>query len=356
MTWMSWGRSELDESLPGGDKASVARCGFTAYNELRRWCFDFIRWERLSSSTSFMRILDFIKPKDLSRVAKLQMLAREIVEGYCSGRHRSPHKGFSVEFKEHRQYVHGDELKNIDWKVYGKSDRLFIRQYEEETNLRCTLLVDQSGSMAYAGARSYEGLSKHDYATRLSAAMAYLMLGQQDPVGLITFDNDLRKQVPLRSRASHLQPILQALSADQSRRETDLGRGVSQNRSQNRSTKSGCNRVRLHGRCRIHREVHWRNSVRASTKCYSFRSWTPMKWSFPSRGESSFMTLESVVAEQTVDASTIRQAYQQRLDQHNSDLRDACRRSRVDLIQTTTDRPFADVLHEYVSARRRVKR
>ena len=109
-----------------------------------------------------MRILDFVKPQELSRVARLQILARGIVEGYCSGRHRSPHKGFSVEFKEHRQYVQGDELKNIDWKVYGKSDRLYIRQYEEETNLRCTLLVDQSGSMAYSGTRSVEGLTKHD--------------------------------------------------------------------------------------------------------------------------------------------------------------------------------------------------
>ncbi|MCA9138184.1 MAG: DUF58 domain-containing protein [Planctomycetales bacterium] len=170
-----------------------------------------------------MRILDFVKPQELSRVARLQILARGIVEGYCSGRHRSPHKGFSVEFKEHRQYVQGDELKNIDWKVYGKSDRLYIRQYEEETNLRCTLLVDQSGSMAYTGTRSVDGLSKHDYAVRLAAAFAYFMLGQQDPVGLVTFDNDIRQQVPLRSRPSHLRPILTALVEDNSRRDTDLG-------------------------------------------------------------------------------------------------------------------------------------
>ena len=83
-----------------------------------------------------MRILDLVKPKDLSRLSQLQLLAKDVVEGYTSGKHRSPHKGFSVEFKEHRQYVQGDELKNIDWKVYGKSDRLYIRQYEEETTLR----------------------------------------------------------------------------------------------------------------------------------------------------------------------------------------------------------------------------
>ncbi|MEO1527581.1 MAG: DUF58 domain-containing protein [Planctomycetota bacterium] len=302
-----------------------------------------------------MRVLDFIKPKDLSRVAKLQMLAREIVEGYCSGRHRSPHKGFSVEFKEHRQYVHGDELKNIDWKVYGKSDRLFIRQYEEETNLRCTLLVDQSGSMAYAGTRAYEGLSKTEYATRLSAAMAYLMLGQQDPVGLITFDNDLRKQVPLRSRASHLQPILQALVENKSRRETDLGtvfrkivpkigrRSLVVILSDSMGDVDSIARALAQFRANKHEVVF-------------FQILDPDEVEFPFSGRIQFHDLESVIAEQTVDASTIRQAYQQRLDDHNQELRDACRRSRVDLVQTTTDRSFADVLHEYVSARRRVKR
>ena len=95
-----------------------------------------------------MRILDLVTPSELSRVSRLQALAREVVEGFCSGRHRSPHKGFSVEFKEHRPYVRGDELKSIDWKVFAKSDKLFIREFEEETNLKCTLIVDRSGSMA----------------------------------------------------------------------------------------------------------------------------------------------------------------------------------------------------------------
>ena len=302
-----------------------------------------------------MRVLDFIKPKELSRVAKLQLLAREIVEGYCSGRHRSPHKGFSVEFKEHRQYVHGDELKNIDWKVYGKSDRLFIRQYEEETNLRCTLLVDQSGSMAYAGTRAYQGLSKHEYATRLSAAMAYLMLGQQDPVGLVTFDNDLRKQVPLRSRASHLQPILQALVADKSRRDTDLG-GVFRKIVPKIGRRSLVVIV-SDSMGDVESIAKALAQFRASKhEVLFFQLLDPDEVEFPFSGRIQFHDLESVIGEQTVDASTIRKAYQQKLDEHNQDLRDACRRSRVDLIQTTTDRPFADVLHEYVSARRRVKR
>ena len=302
-----------------------------------------------------MRILDFIKPKDLSRVAKLQMHAREIVEGYCSGRHRSPHKGFSVEFKEHRQYVQGDELKNIDWKVFGKSDRLFIRQYEEETNLRCTLLVDQSGSMAYAGSRSYEKLSKNDYVTRLSAALAYLMLGQQDPVGLITFDNDLRQQLPLRSRPSHLQPMLKALLAEQSRRETDLGsvfrkimpkigrRGLVVILSDSMGDVESIARALAQFRANKHEVLF-------------FQVLDPDEVTFPFSGRIQFHDLENAIAEQTVDASTIRDAYEQRLAEHNGQLRDACRRSRVDLVTITTDQDFVDVLHEYVSARRRIKR
>lgn len=302
-----------------------------------------------------MRILDFIKPKELSRVARLQLLAREIVEGYCSGRHRSPHKGFSVEFKEHRQYVHGDELKNIDWKVYGKSDRLYIRQYEEETNLRCTLLVDQSGSMAYAGNESLDGLTKHEYAVRLSAALAYLMLGQQDPVGLITFDNQPRTQVPMRSRPSHLQPMLEALTKDKATRETDLGtvfrqiapklgrRGwvviVSDSMGDTESISKALAQFRA-----MKNEILFLQVL------------DPDEVQFPFSGRIQFEDLENAIEEQTLDAAAIRDAYQQSLTEHNDSLRDACRRSRVDLVQVTTDQPFVDVIHEYVAARRRVVR
>ncbi|MBT3638407.1 MAG: DUF58 domain-containing protein, partial [Opitutae bacterium] len=109
-------------------------------------------------------VTDYLDPKDLTRLANHQVLARRVVEGFCNGLHRSPHKGFSVEFKQHRQYVPGDEIRHLDWKVYGKSDRFYIREYEEETNLRCNVLLDASGSMAYEGTRT-EGRSKLHYAS-----------------------------------------------------------------------------------------------------------------------------------------------------------------------------------------------
>ncbi len=134
------------------------------------------------------KLAEVLTPSDLKKISSLQVLARLVVEGFCTGLHRSPHKGFSVEFKQHRQYVHGDEIRHLDWRVFGRSDRFYIREFEEETNLRATLLLDASGSMAYGG-----DASKLQYATRLAACLSYLMLQQQDSVGLVTFDTKVRR-------------------------------------------------------------------------------------------------------------------------------------------------------------------
>lgn len=300
-----------------------------------------------------MRILDLITPKDLSRVAALQLLARKVVEGFCAGRHRSPHKGFSVEFKEHRPYVPGDELRNIDWKVYGKSDRLYIREFEEETNLRCTLLVDRSGSMRYVGDRS-RGLSKYDYAQQLSASLAYLMLSQQDGVGVITFDDEPREVVPVRSRASHLRPIMAALAEDVTKRETDLGgvfhkiapqlgrRGLVVIVSDAMGDIASIGRALAQFRASKH-EVLFLEIL------------DPDEVDFPFSGRIQFRDLENVTNEHTIDSLSLRDAYLDRLAQHQLALRDVCRKHRVDLVPVTTDRPFADVLHEYLSLRGRLR-
>lgn len=300
-----------------------------------------------------MRILDLIQPKDLTRVAALQLLARQVVEGFCSGRHRSPHKGFSVEFKEHRQYVRGDELRNIDWKVFGKSDRLYIREFEEETNLRCTLLVDRSGSMRYGGDRS-EGLTKYDYAQQISAALAYLMLGQQDAVGVVTFDDRPRDIVPLRSRPSHLSAIMTALAADVTKRETDLG-GVFRKIAPKLGRRSLVVIVSdaMGDVASMSRAMA---QFRASKHEVLFiQIMDPDEMDFPFTGRIQFRDLENQSNSHTVDSRTLRDAYLQRLQQHQSELRSAFRRNRVDFLPVTTDRPFADVLHEYLSLRRRIR-
>lgn len=171
----------------------------------------------------YMRLLD---PQALAKLHKLELIARGVVEGFVSGRHKSPYKGFSVEFAEHRQYAPGDDLRNLDWRVYGKSDRYYIKQYIEETNLRATILLDASGSMKYTGTRAAKRdgkpMSKFEYAQLLAASLAHLMIHQQDAVGLVTFDTGIRRYIPSRARVSHLRAILEELSKTRPGAETAL--------------------------------------------------------------------------------------------------------------------------------------
>jgi uncharacterized protein (DUF58 family) len=170
--------------------------------------------------------MKLLTPDALGRLGRLELIARGVVEGFVTGRHQSPYKGFSSEFAEHRQYVPGDNIRDLDWRVFGRSDRYYIKQYVEETNLRATILVDASGSMKYAGQRAAavngRPLSKFEYARYLAASLAYLMINQQDAVGLVTFDQSIRGYVPARSRATHLQVVLEELHRTVPGTETGL--------------------------------------------------------------------------------------------------------------------------------------
>ncbi len=160
----------------------------------------------------------FLRPEEISRIARLEVRARHIVEGFLSGLHRSPYLGQSVEFVQHREYVPGDDVRRIDWKVWSKTDRYFIKQYEEETNLRTSLLVDCSESMRFGTG----ALNKYEYACTVAAAMAYLLLRQQDAVGLTVFDDAVRGRVDFGSRRSHLVGLLAALDAPDPAQKTDI--------------------------------------------------------------------------------------------------------------------------------------
>src|SRR5437660_6828165 len=159
----------------------------------------------------------------LSKLANLELRARAVVEGALSGLHQSPHRGASVEFAEHKEYSAGDEIKHIDWKAYGKFDKYYVKRFEEETELRAYLLVDCSGSMDYRGA----GMSKLEYARTLAASLAYLLLRQQDQVGLIAFGDKLRGYVPPRARGGHLADLLGMLEVTDAHGTTDLPRALS---------------------------------------------------------------------------------------------------------------------------------
>ncbi|MFH1999808.1 MAG: DUF58 domain-containing protein [Planctomycetota bacterium] len=159
-------------------------------------------------------------PKVLNKISRLELRARLVVEGFLSGRHRSPYHGVSVEFAEHREYVPGDDLRHLDWKVFGKTDRYYIKRYEEETSLTCQIVVDGSASMQYAGER---GVSKFDYAATAASALAYLILRQQDFVGLALFDEKVRSFVPPSNNPAHLLAITHELSGASDQPKTDIG-------------------------------------------------------------------------------------------------------------------------------------
>ena len=289
---------------------------------------------------------DFLTPADLQKIANLQVLARLVVEGVCSGLHTSPHKGFSFEFREHRQYVQGDEIRRLDWKVFGKTDRLFIKEYEEETNLRATLLVDVSGSMSYAGA----GISKAKYATQLAACLSYLLLRQADSVGLVTFDKKVRDYIPPRSRPSHLRVLLEALEKTQPGGETELAKVFHQ----------------------LVPKIHRRGLLIVLSDCFGdvpelmkalahfrhahheiiiFQIWDPDELNFPFQQWTRFDSLESDTDKKLVDPAQLRAVYLENLSRFRQALKEGCRRHRIDLVPVTTAQPYADALAQYLARR-----
>src|SRR6202171_2726741 len=161
----------------------------------------------------------YLRPEVIRQVARLDLRARFIVEGFLAGLHASPFQGFSVEFSEHRKYVAGDDLKDLDWNVYAKTDKYYLKKFQAETNVTGYLVMDLSASMAYTYRQE---LTKFDYAICLAAALGYLMIHQQDPVGLVTFDTRIRASLPPRSKRTQLGTILSILSNLKPSGPTDL--------------------------------------------------------------------------------------------------------------------------------------
>lgn len=168
--------------------------------------------------------LRFLEPAVIARLTTLELRARTIVEGFLSGLHRSPLRGFSVEFAEYRQYFPGDALSTIDWKVFARTDRYVVKKFEEETNLKGYLLLDVSGSMGYGSGT----LTKLEYGSVLAASLAYLMQRQRDAAGLVCFDDTIRTFIPPGARAGHLRAILHALDRQQPERRTDAAPPMNQ--------------------------------------------------------------------------------------------------------------------------------
>ena len=290
----------------------------------------------------------FLNPRTLAEVQGLDLRARLIVEGYVAGLHKSPYHGFSIEFAEHREYVPGDDLRYVDWKVFAKSDRFYLKQYEEETNFALHILLDTSESMSYRSPQA--ALSKLEYAQCAAAAIAYLVLGQQDAVGLATFDTAVRKLVPASSQPSHLRQLLHVMEEHPARGETSLGpilhdlaeriskRGLVLLLSDLFDDPAALLLGLKHLRHRRH-EVIVLHVV------------DPAEQDFPFQEPTLFKGLEQSL-EQMTDPKSLRSGYQREFENFLREVRRGCRELHMDYALLRTDHSLGEALSTYLSGRR----
>jgi len=296
----------------------------------------------------------FLPPETLAKLGRCELSARGVVEGFISGRHKSPFKGFSVEFAEHRQYTPSDDLRNLDWRVLARKDRYFIKQYIDETNMRVTLLLDASGSMAYAGdeaaPRDGRPLSKLAYAQYIAAMLGYLLVNQQDAAGLVTFDTALRTYLPARARASQVRSILETLDQTEPGGETALAkifhdiaeriprRGMVVILSDLYDDPAALIQALHHFRYRRH-EVLLFHIVAEEELTFPFESYT------------KFQDLECADNRLPIDPRTIRATYLTRMRAFLDEIEAACGRLKIDYVRMNTRVPYDQALAEYLSLR-----
>ena len=298
--------------------------------------------------------LDLLPPETVAILERTPFKARGFMEGFVTGRHRSPHKGQSVEFVQHRPYVPGDDIRNLDWNVLARSDRYFIRQYVEETNLRATVLLDASASMSYRGlqASSQNGvaLSKFEYARYLAAAFAYLMVRQQESVGLVTFDRQIRQYLPGASRASQLRLLLAEMDRTQPGDETDLAPVLHEiaERVHRRGLIVLISDLFDRAEEIVNALHHFRHRQHEVVVLHVMAE---EELDFPFKGVHRFRNLEKAGHDVTLDPYTLKAAYLERLRVFLETVRGGCGELRVDYVPLSTATPYGQVLADYLSVR-----
>jgi uncharacterized protein (DUF58 family) len=296
------------------------------------------------------RDLRFLDPAVIARLGTMELKARTVVEGFLSGLHRSPYKGFSVEFAEYRQYIPGDDLSTLDWKVYARTDRHYVKKYEEETNVECHLLLDVSGSMAYRGTAP---MSKMEYGSVLAGSLAFLMNRQRDATGLMAFDDRIVFRVPARARPGHLNALLLGLEGLDAGKRSDVGRPLHQlaeallKRSlvvlisdlldEPEPIIKGLQHLKFRG-----------------TDVIVFQVLDPNELTFPFKSAARFKDLESR-EEVTAEPSNIRTTYLRELAGLTLRYDRALRGAGIDYVQLDTSQPLDFALLAYLAARSRRK-
>ena len=302
----------------------------------------------------------YLDPEVLDRVSGLELKARLIVEGYISGLHKSPFRGFSVEFAEHREYVPGDDMRFLDWKVYGKTDRLYIKRYEEETNLEAQLLVDASGSMSYADVigdsqrGGKRGPSKFEYSCWAAAALAYMAIHQQDAAGLVLFDEKIRKVVPSSSNKANLRNIIHELDQASPAEGTGIARALAE----------AGEAVRRRGLVILFSDLmddpdeilRGLKQVRnRGHEVLLFHVLSHDELTFPFQRLTRFEGIEDL-ERVTADPVALRDAYLAEVRSFRRRLRRVCLANRIDLVSLDTADALGPVLSAYLAKRAAVRR
>jgi uncharacterized protein (DUF58 family) len=292
---------------------------------------------------------DILQAEDITSLQTLQLFARTVVEGFTTGHHASPHKGFSVEFRQHRPYVQGDEIRRLDWKVFGRSDRFYIREYDEETNLRATIVLDASGSMNYRGGK---GILKFDYARKLAASLAYLLMSQQDAVGLVTFDSKVREVIPCRTKITHLHLLLEAMVKTTPGQDTSLAPVI----------ESLAQRLKRRGLVILISDFFDDPTAllqsigvlrKKGHEVIALQLWDRDEIDFPFGNWARFENLENDDDFLLLDPATVRQRYLEVQKIFAEQLKDGFRKHQVDYLSLPTDESHSAALRSYLALRMR---
>jgi uncharacterized protein (DUF58 family) len=291
----------------------------------------------------------FLHPETIAHISRLDLRARHVVEGFISGMHRSPFFGHSVEFIQHREYVAGDDLRHLDWKVWSKTDRYYIKQYEEDTNLRCTLVVDVSESMHYGRG----ALNKYNYGCTIAACLGYLLLRQQDSVGLITFDSDVRQIVPTRSQQTHIDSLVNAMHTSRPREKTDLEKIL----RRVAETVSSRGMIVIVSDLLADREPFFRGLEMLAHRRHDvlvFHILDDDELSFPFAGSTRFEGMEEL-PQLLCDPRALRDGYLEALEEYLVEVRRGCARRAIDYALVRTGDYLDAVLSKFLHHRMAMK-
>lgn len=291
--------------------------------------------------------LNFLDPNVLAGLDNLEMRARVVVEGFLSGMHKSPHRGFSVEFNDYRNYYPGDDMRHVDWKLYARSEKFYIKQYEDETNVRCFIALDTSASMSYSSGE----VSKLTYGITLASALAYFIMRQRDAVGLLTFDDKVRDYLPAKCRQPHLMQILRTLATTKAGEQTDTVKPLT-DLAASINKKS----IVLLISDMLDEEdstIKTLQSLRAmGNDVIVFHVLDNAELTFPFNEASEFIDMESQESFITSPAA-IRSAYLDNLNEYLAFCKKKCQSNGVDYCLLNTAEPLDEALSSYMTKRAR---